>query len=607
MDVRDARDAAERVINKRKDRLRGYNRKKSPADCCGRELNYHSLTARPVRAILWGIAGKQMKTRIFSVGILLAALGVMLVGGRQMDGIESLKRQESDCGKDDQKTENGIVGYETAVDAQEREEAESTDVQQSTDDACMEEPEDTETPEIEKDGNYWMLKIQAEATIDYGGETVPVRHSDEVITAEYTDDLSLLECADETDHYYAYQDGKVYYRQYHEDSFEESGLWANYNPVPGTEKEIVCIDQAGVKTELFKDEGYGAFYLLGGRFYMKEVGNVYSVDMSGQSRIDYGPGEIVAVDEMEHIIVLELHDEELRVDFYVLDYDTGVCKSLSSQGTVRDETGSPLDFCAYQDGYVYLQKYKNPERTTELYAVSIEGEWEKIITLTPDAEHYYADFIVHMEIYGDRLFFLYGGYDGSANVYQGGRITTVKKDGSDYRSIKGPGDSEAYLADYFYLGQDAGKILVYYPNMYIVDRGNAVYQDYYVTVWGIDAGTFAPAEISADIIYERDFYIDEDNNVLIMPDMTGRVLKVVEHLDTFMDAAPDSTGGDDLYTDFSHFYYKDGYLYFEAEYSVWSKEDCIGWRDGYRRVQTRLYRLKLGKDRAQKAELLYSY
>ena len=68
-----------------------------------------------------------MKTRIFSVGILLAALGVMLVGGRQMDGIESLKRQESDCGKDDQKTENGIVGYETAVDAQEREEAESTE------------------------------------------------------------------------------------------------------------------------------------------------------------------------------------------------------------------------------------------------------------------------------------------------------------------------------------------------------------------------------------------------------------------------------------------------------------------------------------------------
>ncbi len=549
-----------------------------------------------------------VKTRIFSVGILLAALGVMIAVGRQMDGMESGKRQESDCGADDQITANGIVGYETAVDAQEQEVAESTDVQQSTDDACMEEPEDTETPEIEKDGNYWMLKMQAEATIDYGGETVPVKYSDEVITVEYTDDLSLLECADETDHYYAYQDGKVYYRQYHEDSFQESGLWANYAPVPGTEKEIVCIDQAGVKTELFKDEGYGEFYLLGERFYMKEVGNVYSVDMSGCDRIDYGPGEIVAVDEVEHMIVLELHDEELQADFYVLDYDTGVCKSLSSQGTVRDEAGSPLDFCAYQDGCVYLQKYKNPERTTELYAVSIEGEWEKIITLTPDAEHYYADYIVHMEIYGDRLFFTYGGYDGSEHWYQGGRITTVKKDGSDYRSVRGMYDE----ADYFYLCQKGERTFVFYPNNHLVavDADANDYQRYYVTAWDIDSGIMYPVEIPFSAVFADDYYIDfieKANNVRALPDRTGRIVKVVEHLDDFIEVFPYGGEGKSLDPRFSYFYYKDGYLYFEAEYSVWSKEDCIGWRDGYRRVQTRLYRLKLGDDEAQKAELLYSY
>lgn len=514
-----------------------------------------------------------MKIRVFSVGVLLAALGVMLVGGRRMDGME----------------------------------AGSTDVQQSTDDAYMEESESTDNPDIELDGNYWMLKMQTEATIDYGGETVPVRNSDEAIRVEYTDDLSLLEHADVAHHYYAYLDGKVYYRQYHEDSFEESGLWAYYKPVPGTEKEIVCIDRAGVKTELFKDKGYGEFYLAGERFYMKEVGNLYSVDMSGRNRIDYGAGEIKAVDETKHIIVLELHDEEYMADFYVLDYDTGVCKSLSSPGAVRDEAGSPLEFCAYGDGCVYLQKPGCTERTMELYAVSLEGVWEKVITLRPYFEHYYADMIVQMEVCGDRLFFLYGGYDGSAIVYQGGRITTVKKDGSDYRSIAGPGDSEAYSADHFYLGQHAGKTLVYYPNSYIVDRGNDEYQDYYVTVWDIDAGTLAPAEIPAELIYAWDFYIDEDNNVLIMPDMTGRVLKVVEHLDDFIETLPDQEDGKSLHTEFSQLYYKDGYLYFKTEYSVWSKEDCIGWRDGYRRVQTQYYRLKLGEDKAQKAELLYTY
>lgn len=550
-----------------------------------------------------------MKIRIFSAGILLVALGFMLVGGRQMDGMEFGKSQESDCGAEKQLTANAAQNQEKTEKSSEK--AGSKDAQQSTADVAMDESEKTDNPEIEKDGNYWMLKMQAEATIDYGGETVPVRNSDEAIHVEYTDDLSILERADVTDHYYAYLDGKVYYRQYHTDSFKESGLWANYDPISGTEKEMVCIDQAGVKMELFKDEGYGEFYLAGGRFYMKEVGNLYSVDMSGRNRIDYGPGEIKAVDEVEHIIVLELHDEEYRVDFYVLDYDTGVCKSLSSQETVRDETGSPLEFCAYQDGCVYLQKPGSTAGTTEVYAVSLEGEWEKIVTLKPYGEHYYADMIVQMEVCGDRLFFLYGGYDGSAIVYQGGMITTVKKDGSDYRSIKGPGDSEAYSADHFYLGQDAGKTLVYYPNTYIVDRGNDEYQDYYVTVWDIDAGTLAPAEIPVEIIYAWDFYIDEDNNVLIMPDMTGRVLKVVDHLDDFIetlpDELPDKEDGKSLHTEFSHLYYKDGYLYFKAEYSVWSKEDCIGWRDGYRRVQTQYYRLKLGEDKAQKAELLYTY
>lgn len=248
-----------------------------------------------------------MRKRIYSIGILLVAFCAVLVFGLKTEGTNV---------------------SETADSTAASEEADTADGQADFGDICKEEPSDVQSQEIEKDGDYWLLKWRAEATIEYDGKTVPAKYSDEVIAVDYTDDLSMLECADRMNHYYAYRDGKVYYRQYHEDSFAQSGLWGNYAPVPGTEKEMVCIDQAGVKSELFQDKGCGAFYLIGERFYMMEVGNLYSVDMEGQDRIDYGMGEIIAVDEAEHIILLERIDEEYRSHYCVLDCETGACKSL---------------------------------------------------------------------------------------------------------------------------------------------------------------------------------------------------------------------------------------------------------------------------------------
>lgn len=48
-----------------------------------------------------------------------------------------------------------------------------------------------------------------------------IEYRDEVIPVQYVDDLSLLADMKYTDGTYACQDGRLYYRRYHEDSFEE--------------------------------------------------------------------------------------------------------------------------------------------------------------------------------------------------------------------------------------------------------------------------------------------------------------------------------------------------------------------------------------------------
>ncbi|MDE5597660.1 MAG: hypothetical protein K2J04_07495, partial [Lachnospiraceae bacterium] len=101
-----------------------------------------------------------------------------------------------------------------------------------------------------------------------------IKYVDEVRPTQYTDDLSLLSDMKYTDNTYVYQDGKVYYRRYHEDSYEDAapllGWTYVFHPILGSRKEIVCIDADGEETVLFTDEGYGDIYLINNRFYMTD-------------------------------------------------------------------------------------------------------------------------------------------------------------------------------------------------------------------------------------------------------------------------------------------------------------------------------------------------
>lgn len=81
--------------------------------------------------------------------------------------------------------------------------------------------------------------------------TEEITYSDKEIPVQYSEDLTLLDHMGQADSSYAYRDGKVYYRQYHKDSFKEGALYANYPSVSGTDKEIVCIDADGEKKVLF--------------------------------------------------------------------------------------------------------------------------------------------------------------------------------------------------------------------------------------------------------------------------------------------------------------------------------------------------------------------
>lgn len=525
--------------------------------------------------------------KIGSVLILVAFLGVMLIGyGRGQN------RYAVWC--------TDIPGY--GVDGEDRE------TQEKIIDSAFDE--------------YWetLPERQPRVVMKYGERIFPASYSDEVIEAEYTDDLSLLKEMNQTNHSYACQDGKVYFRQYHKEYDGVDAFGGEY-PVTDGEKTMICVDQEGVARELFKDKGWGDFYLIGDRFYMmecrKEDGaseyRIYSVDREGNDRIDYGVGKIKAVDEAKGILFLEMQGSRygLVSDIRVLDCASGDCRSfgpfLKEDGRKEGEEFVHWEFEAYQDGWLYLSCRRSDGKpgsacATDLYAVSLEGVWQKVITLASDKT--YVERIIQLEVLEDRLFFTYGGYDGTAHFFQGGSIISVKRDGTDYRAIENIAADRPTSEDVFLLRQDAGRTLVYFGAAYYTadSRKESEDADYLVTVWDVDTGTLYPSTFPVYPAYnaKKGIYLDTTDHVCALPDRTGKIVRVAKDLDRCVEAGAVDRYGENAALEIRDLYYRDGYLYFKAEYSRWG-----GWEEGgWLRLGTECYRLKPGEE---KAELLYEY
>lgn len=451
----------------------------------------------------------------------------------------------------------------------------------------------------------------------------PVR-SDEKFPVVYTDDLSLLDQMGQTDCSYAVQDGNLYFRQYHGDSYSEGALWGNYPATAGTDKEIVRIDADGERTVLFHDQGYGDLYLIGDRFYMTELvteekenmewrsTRVYSVDMQGRNRIDYAEnGSICFVDRERNCIVLKSYMEDTGATaFAVLNTADGSLTSLTL------DTAGYCYFWDYHDGWCYFEEDPR-DGVNRIVAVSPEGERREIISLAPEQpveEYGYREYVCGLRVEGERIYIVFGGYAGSGHFYQGGRILTTKLDGSDYRAIE-------CSADVYYVRHEQGRPLVYFPH-YRYDDGEQAAdseEDYETTVWDVEKNTTYPCDFPAQFLYSLDHKIPVEGlagvsnpmcvyqrstggtDFYALPDDSGTVVKAAMRIDGEIRQRED---GEAYEIDYQHLYYADGYLYFEAEFNVYDSAYAIGWRDGYRRIQTDVYRRRLADG---EMELLYSY
>ena len=259
---------------------------------------------------------------------------------------------------------------------------------------------------------------------------------------------------------YAVWEGRIYYRQYSDEDMEEGGLWGDFSPIAGTEKELMCMERDGSVTQVGVDYGYDGMYIVEGRIYSQkwkrqgtsEVSVVYSCALDGSDVIEYDSEERILDVAGNRIICSWEYDGISWIDV----------KDGREHVLVSDESPSYLD--ATEEEVFFYRCMKNGKTDwadLHLYSADYQGHTKELMAFTMqdytdcmgteiiDGSFFVSQlFIPVFQMSGDDLYFSMGTTNGNAHIYSGGPIYGMKKDGSGCRIL-----ATSYN-EYFYLYDD---------------------------------------------------------------------------------------------------------------------------------------------------------
>lgn len=408
-------------------------------------------------------------------------------------------------------------------------------------------------------------------------------------------DLSNLPAME--NEYYVEWEGNIYFRQYSDGDIEDGALWASFTEIADSEKELMCLSSDGELTQVRTDHGYGSMYIVGGRFYSQKYderkngwpGRVYSCELDGSDRREYDSTEVLAV-RGDKIIC---HGTGWGSGITVIDAKTGEEHALTDSSEHTWEQAWYLGATEEEIYYyrIFIQERDGEDKIcdTVLYSVDYEGTVRELTTLTHER---LALSINCFKILEDSLYFSAGFYDGSAIVYQGGSIYSIKKDGSGLKE-------EVHAQDeYFYLYDDGmNRVLYCNPSD---ERGGLAEVVPIVLKGEVPRGIIMRV---CDRSYESAFQDASTGALLYYPDTSGicyELLTGEEREEITGEAYVPGYLGQTI----RNIEYVDGKLFFTIDDGIYNPDKNIGWRDYYDRGRSTCYCKDL---ESGEIRLLYEY
>lgn len=252
----------------------------------------------------------------------------------------------------------------------------------------------------------------------------------------------------------------LYYWKYNSASFEDTAVFGEYSYAQDVENQLICRDANGTETVVLETNGAGEIAISNDRIFYQAptdsliVNSIYTCELDGSDVIQITAGNIESATNNGYIIITKQSDSRL---------ETQIC-SIDSDSLEMNTIAQKADFLLEYDDIVYFQQRESDDPETYLgktilAAVNANGQNSTVLyTTQPDLyneDDYAADSdmmisysqIINPYIQDGFLYYAYGGFAGTGNVFQGGKIAKVSIDGSGGEIICDLNDSALFLVD----------------------------------------------------------------------------------------------------------------------------------------------------------------
>jgi hypothetical protein len=399
------------------------------------------------------------------------------------------------------------------------------------------------------------------------------------------------------------------YENFEAPEIDEYSPWGRFSL--SAQKKLVRIDDYGVKEEPFdNNDGYGGIFIYHERMFLEDDRGIFSVDLAGNDRIEYGEGYIYAFDENKGVFINAPSSSYIEV----INCDTGGRKTISNGGYF---------LCYdYDNGVVYVENYYDDQIV--IRSVNYDGTNEKLVAVVDRnilVDEYYfhknSVTIMNLMIENGYLYFEYGAIGGMYGItrYSALSIARVKTDGTDFKVLAYVEDCASVASDggdpgtkFLVINSNGNYYLIYgvYANRY---ASESKFQSLSLQDWSVTETDIQPQPVNEPF---TDGKVNENyEEILIYPDDSG----ISKTLITKRDYAEIGITGEnylgeefyqfirdvELVGDWVYFTYEDGIHDEENDYvSTNFNKDSYA----YIRQNTRVYRKNLT---TSKIYLLYSY
>lgn len=379
--------------------------------------------------------------------------------------------------------------------------------------------------------------------------------------------------------------GNAYYWQYQADSVASEGLFSYYPYRSGVENQLVCRSADGTVTPLYTGAGFGDMLLLHDRLYFSDNQTLYSIQLDGSG-----------LQSVENVTLEAADPDNDRIILSSGTSDAPMLESMDAQGN-----RTPLAegaFLTLQNGVVYYQLPRATGDNVELGSIHTDGSGQLLLASSPLDDTWGYGGIEGIQILGDTVYYSCGVYSGTANIWQGGFIASVKTDGTGYRVLT----EDVLEAAFSVFLSDETPVLRWSNSDYYGDprQGDSLSACMDLETMTITGSPFPNGSFQEAVT-------DTAHDVWIYADTSGTPIQLLDSEEGYESLGSYPSGSQDdgkEWKEIAENCYTGNFFYFSVTTSTYDSTLDVGWRSGFRRELTQWYRKDLSTGEVQ---LLYDY